>query len=89
MVKVIVDIPSSDLKKAIIEEVENDPEFVNSKKDYWLNGKEAADYLRMSEPRFYKFRNKGVIPFTEIDGVKRYYTKSIDEAMLEHETYMR
>lgn len=49
MVKVIVDIPSSDLKKAFIEEVKNDPEFVNSKKE---NGKEAVEHLRMLEPLF-------------------------------------
>lgn len=87
MVKVLVDV--SDLKDAVIKEVKNDPEFTNIEIGHWLNGKEAAEHLGMSEPLFYKLRNKGVIPFTEIDGVKRYYSKSIDDAMKERETYMR
>lgn len=89
MVKVFIDIPSSTLKDAFLEEAKNDPEFLNYEVPRWLNGKEAAKYLKMSEPFFYKLRNKGVIPFTEIDGVKRYYTKSIDDAMKERETRMR
>lgn len=57
---------------------------LTSQKYGWFNKTNAARYLGISIPTFNRWIKKYNIPYTSIDGVKRYGKEDLDNFMREH-----
>lgn len=78
--QVQVKIPKEDLVKAVREILaENGMSF--QQENEWMNATEARKYLGVSSYTFYQWINKGRIPYSMIDGVKRYSKTELSKAM--------
>lgn len=78
--QVQVEIPKEDLAKAVREILaENGISFLQESE--WVNATDAMKYLGISRKKFYDCLNKGLIPYSMIDGVKRYSKTELTKAM--------
>lgn len=83
-VKVPVVIPDEDLieaAKAVIQERGLDQLVEETG---WVNQKKARKFLDVSSATFYKWEKAGKIPFSMIDGIKRYSKKDLDDVLRKH-----
>lgn len=83
-VKVPVVIPDEDLieaAKAVIQE-RGLSQLVEE--TGWINQTNARKYLGVSKATFYYWEKAGKIPFSMIDGIKRYSKKDLDAMMRKH-----
>lgn len=79
-VKIIADIPHEELVKAVREVLQE--EGISFKQENeWMNATEARKYLGVSSSTFYQWINKGRIPYSMIDGIKRYSKTELTKAM--------
>ena len=54
-----------------------------------MNQTNARKYLNVSKATFYRWEKAGKIPFSLIEGVKRYSKKELNQVMNEHRVCMR
>lgn len=79
-VKVPVVIPQEELVNAVREVlVEKGISF--QQENEWMNATDAMKYLGVSKRKFYEWLKKGLIPYSMIDGVKRYSKLELTKAM--------
>ncbi|WP_410476889.1 helix-turn-helix domain-containing protein [Lactobacillus helsingborgensis] len=55
----------------------------------WMNQTNARKYLNVSKATFFRWEKAGKIPYSLIEGVKRYSKKELNQLMNEHRVCMR
>lgn len=79
-VKVPVVIPQEELVNAV-REVLAEKGISFQQENEWMNATDAMKYLGVSKRKFYEWLKKGLIPYSMIDGVKRYSKFELTKAM--------
>lgn len=79
-VKIIAEIPHEELVKAV-REVLAERGISFQQENEWMNATDAMKYLGVSKRKFYEWLKKGLIPYSMMDGVKRYSKLELTRAM--------
>lgn len=87
-VKVPIKIPDDQLLEAI-ESIFKKYGLTENHDTGWMNQTKARKYLNVSKATFYRWEKAGKIPYSLIEGVKRYSKKELNQVMNEHRVCMR
>ena len=87
-VKVPINIPDDQLLDAV-ESIFKKYGLTESQDTSWMNQTNARKYLNISKATFYRWEKAGKIPYSLIEGVKRYSKKELNQVMNEHRVCMR
>lgn len=79
-VKVPVVIPQEEIVNAV-REVLAERGISFQDENEWMNATDAMKYLGVSKRKFYEWLKKGLIPYSMMDGVKRYSKLELTKAM--------
>lgn len=81
-VKVPIKIPDDQLLDAI-ESIFKKYGLTENHDTGWMNQTKARKYLNVSKATFYRWEKAGKIPYSLIEGVKRYSKKELNQVMNE------
>ncbi|KJY56704.1 helix-turn-helix domain-containing protein [Lactobacillus melliventris] len=87
-VKVPINIPDDQLLDAV-ESIFKKYGLTEKQDTVWMNQTNARKYLNVSKATFYRWEKAGKIPYSLIEGVKRYSKKELNQLMNEHRVCMR
>lgn len=76
-------IPTNEITQ-IIDRIVDERLSTTTRDDRWLNKTNAAEYLDVSRPTLNKWIKKYQIPYSMIDGIRRYSKDDLDKFMEEH-----
>lgn len=76
-------IPTNEITQ-IIDRIVDERLSTTNRDDRWLNKTNAAEYLDVSRPTLNKWIKKYQIPYSMIDGIRRYSKDDLDKFMEEH-----
>lgn len=79
-VNVPIVIPKKDLVDAV-REVLAERGISFQEENEWMNATDAMKYLGVSKRKFYEWLKKGLIPYSMIDGVRRYSKLELTKTM--------